>query len=158
MGLQIFICVKFLTTSSLLHFVTVCIFIGWPAYVLVAGRFMKCLSGKFDISSPSYCLFISNKPRAKERNTRLPDVILFQVVGKILPKQKFHIWKINLQGKSFPLFYSRFNMFRSKWPSLWITTIPAGNNRLTILKYKVFFFPGATTPIGGCILQPCSGL
>ena len=123
--------------SSLFRFVTMCIFIGWPAFVLVADTVMTCLSGKFYISSPGYCLFISNKPRAKERNTRTLDVILFQVVRKILPKQKFYIWKINLQGTSFPLFYSRSNTFRSKWPSQWITTIPAGNYRLNILKYSL---------------------
>jgi len=26
------------------------------------------------------------------------------------------------------------------------------------IKADVFFFPGTTTPIGGCILQPPSGL
>ena len=98
---------------------------------------MTCLSGKFYISSLGYCLFIFNKPRAKERNIRVPDVILFQVERKTLPQPKFHIWKINLQGTLFPLFYSRSNTFRSKWPSLWITTISAGNYRLIILKYKV---------------------
>jgi hypothetical protein len=115
----------------------VCIFIGWTAFVLVADTVMTYLSDKFYISSTGYCLFISNKPRAEERNARMLDVILFQVVGKILPKQKFHIWKINLQGTSFPLFYSRSNTFRSKWPSLWITTIPVGNYRLNILKYSL---------------------
>jgi len=105
--------------------------------VLVAGTVMTCLSGTFYISSPNFCLFISNKPRAKEGNIGMPDVVLFQLVRKILPKQKFHIWKINLQGILFPLFYSRSNTFRSKWLSLWITTTPAGNYRLTILKYNL---------------------
>ena len=103
----------------------------------MTGRVMTCLWGKLYISGPSYCLFISNKPRAKERNIGMPDVILFQVVRKILPKQKFHIWEINLQGILFPLFYSRSNTFRSKCLSLWITITPAGNHRLKIFEIKL---------------------
>ena len=32
------------------------------------------------------------------------------------------------------------------------------NYRACIVIVNVFFSPGATTPIGGCILQPSSGL